>query len=222
MWLTATNDEGSGMTSQRTRERLVQQLAAAGIKNQQVLDVMRRVPRHLFIDEALASRAYDDSALPIGHGQTISHPLTVARMTEAVLEGHECSTILEVGTGSGFQTAVLAALVRRVYSIERLEVLAREAALRLRSLKLRNVRLRYGDGHYGWSEFAPYDGILVAAAASGVPRQLADQLVCGGHLVLPIDNIDHQILVRVTRTSNGFKQEVLGPATFVPLVGGIG
>ena len=212
---------GSGMTSLRTRERLVQRLADAGIRDRRVLEILCELPRHLFVDEALASRAYEDSALPIGHGQTISQPYTVARMTEALLAFGPLSTVLEIGTGSGYQTAVLAALVRRVYSIERVAVLWGRAEQRLRRLKLRNVRLRYGDGALGWPEYAPFDGILITAAAHGVPRLLAEQLAPGGRMVLPIDRGHGQVLVRLTRIRVGFKHEVLEPVTFVPLLGGV-
>lgn len=212
---------GIGMTSRRTRERLIQRLREAGIGSRDVLAVMRDLPRHLFVDEALASRAYEDSALPIGHGQTISQPYTVARMTEALLEPGRPSTVLEIGTGSGFQTAVLASLVRRVYSVERVQELLLHAQQRLRLLKLRNVRFRHGDGAVGWGEYAPYDGILVTAAPRGVPRGLAEQLAPGGCMVLPIGAGDRQKLVRVTRGEQGFEQEVLEPVSFVPWLGGV-
>jgi protein-L-isoaspartate(D-aspartate) O-methyltransferase len=212
---------GIGMTSQRTRERLIQRLSDAGITHPEVLRVMRALPRHLFVDEALASHAYEDSALPIGHGQTISQPYTVARMTQALLEKGPCLTVLEIGTGCGYQTAVLASLVRRVYSIERIRDLQRQAEKRLSALKLRNVRYRHADGHLGWPEYAPYDGILVTAAPPAVPRALAEQLAPEGCMVLPLGAGDHQSLVRVTRTEDGFAQEVLESVSFVPLLGGI-
>lgn len=212
---------GGCATAPRLRERLVRRLADAGIADARVLETMRQLPRHLFVDEALSSHAYDDSALPIGHGQTISQPYTVARMTEALLESGACSTVLEIGTGSGFQTAVLASLVRRVYSVERMSVLWQRADARLRTLRLRNVRLRYGDGNLGWPEYAPFEGILVTAAANGVPRLLAEQLAPGGRMVLPINRGKEQVLLRLTRSSAGFRHEVLEPVTFVPLLGGI-
>ena len=214
-------DQGIGMTSQRTRERLAQRLVEGGITHQGVLEAMRSLPRHLFVDEALASRAYEDSSLPIGHGQTISQPYTVARMTEALLEGRPRATVLEIGTGSGFQTAVLASLVRRVYSVERVRALHEMALRRLRLLKLRNVRLRHGDGHLGWTEYAPFDGILVTAAPEGVPRALVSQLAPGGCMVLPIGRQGQQVLVRVTRTESGYEHEMLEPVIFVPLLGGV-
>lgn len=212
---------GIGMTSQRTRERLSQRLADSGVDHPDVLRAMREVPRHLFVDEALASRAYEDSALPIGHGQTISQPYTVGRMTQALLQQGPCLTVLEVGTGSGFQTAVLAALVRRVYTVERILALMERAEQRLRRLKVRNVRFHHGDGALGWPEYGPYDGILVTAAPRAVPRGLAEQLAPQGCLVLPMGEGERQVLVRVTRAGDGFAQEVLEPASFVPLLGGV-
>jgi protein-L-isoaspartate(D-aspartate) O-methyltransferase len=215
-------ESGIGMTSQRTRERLVQRLVDAGIRHPGVLDTMRSLPRHLFVDEALASRAYEDSSLPIGHGQTISQPYMVARMTESLLADGPRATVLEIGTGSGFQTAVLASLVRRVYSVERVADLHQEAERRLRVLKLRNVRLKHGDGQDGWVEYAPFDGILVTAAPEGIPRVLVSQLAPGGCMVLPIGpEKDRQVLVRVTRTEEGYEHEMIEPVTFVPLVRGV-
>ncbi len=211
---------GIGMTSPRTRERLIQRLVEAGIRDSTVLGLMRRLPRHLFVDEALASRAYEDSALPIGHGQTISQPYTVARMTAALLERGRPDTVLEIGTGSGFQTAVLASLVRRVYSVERVATLMEEAGHRLRKLKFRNVRLRHGDGALGWAEYAPFDGIMVTAAPEGIPRILVNQLTLGGCMVLPIGRGVQQVLVRVIRTETGYFHQILEPVTFVPLLGG--
>lgn len=213
--------QGIGMTSARTRERLIQRLAEAGIRDPAVLEAMRRLPRHLFVDEALASRAYEDSALPIGHGQTISQPYTVARMSAALVERGRPDTVLEIGTGSGFQTAVLASLVRRVYSIERVDALLQKARSRLRTLKLRNVRLRHGDGAQGWSEYAPFGAIIVTAAPQGIPRILVNQLVPGGCMVLPIGRGSQQVLVRVVRTDTGYTHEILEPVTFVPLLGGV-
>jgi len=209
------------MTSQRTRERLIQRLEEAGICNPDVLDVMRQLPRHLFVDEALASRAYEESALPIGHGQTISQPYTVARMTEALLAPGSPDTVLEIGTGSGFQTAVLASLVRRVYSVERVADLLERARHTLKELELRNVRLRHGDGALGWPEYAPFGAIIVTAAPAGIPRVLVDQLTVGGCMVLPIGHSEQQVLVRVSRTETGYVHEVLEPVTFVPLLGGV-
>ena len=167
---------GIGMTSARTRERLVARLREQGIGDSQVLDRIRSVPRHLFVDEALASRAYEDTALPIGHGQTISQPYIVARMTEALIEGGAPRKVLEIGTGCGYQTAVLAPLVVTLYSVERIAALQQRARKVLRDLRIRNVHMRHGDGFEGWAAYAPFDGIIVAAAAHSVPPALLEQL----------------------------------------------
>ncbi|MCW8950950.1 MAG: protein-L-isoaspartate(D-aspartate) O-methyltransferase [Sedimenticola sp.] len=211
---------GIGMTSQRTRERLIQRLRDEGIKNQTVLDVMRNTPRHIFVDEALASRAYEDTALPIGQGQTISQPFIVARMTELLLEFGPMETVLEVGTGSGYQTAILSRLVKRVYSVERIQSLQLLARKRFQELHLRNIRLHHRDGGMGLPEYAPFDGILVTAAPEGIPRSLVDQLKVGGRMILPIGNRSEQVLVRVTRTNSGYEKELLEQVIFVPLLGG--
>ncbi len=209
------------MTSQRTRQRLIDRLRKKGIRHQAVLEAMRNTPRHIFVDEALASRAYEETALPIGHGQTISQPYTVARMTEALLEGETPEMVLEIGTGSGYQCAILAQLVRRVYSVERIAALLDQARLRLRELGLRNIRLKHSDGGIGLPEYAPFDAILVTAAPMGLPQSLLDQLAMGGRLVIPIQSSKGQIMVRVTRTPDGFQQEHLESANFVPLMGGM-
>jgi protein-L-isoaspartate(D-aspartate) O-methyltransferase len=208
------------MTSQRTRERLIQRLKEKGIQDLTVLEAMRNMPRHIFVDEALASRAYEDTALPIGHGQTISQPYTVARMTEALIQGGLPETVLEIGTGSGFQCAILAKLVRRVYSVERIQALLDLARSRFRELGIRNVRLKHSDGGIGWPEYGPFDGILVTAAPTGLPQQLLEQLAIGGRLILPLQKEQGQILLRITRTTDGFRQERLESANFVPLQGG--
>ena len=213
---------GIGMTSQRTRDRLVERLQAKGISNPAVLEVIRRTPRHIFVDEALASRAYEDTALPIGYGQTISQPFIVARMTEVLLAGGPLDKVLEIGTGCGFQTAVLAQLAGSVYSVERIEPLVRQARERLFALKKYNVRFKHSDGAWGWEEFAPYDGILVAAAPMDIPEALFRQLGLGGRLVIPVGPRGGQRLMLVTRTGTGLEQEVLDPVSFVPLVGGAG
>jgi protein-L-isoaspartate(D-aspartate) O-methyltransferase len=212
---------GIGMTSQRTRERLIQRLRDDGIRNHQVLDRMRNTPRHLFVDEALASRAYEDTALPIGKGQTISQPYIVARMTEVLLEGGPLEYVLEVGTGSGYQTAVLAPLVRRIYTTERIQVLLDQARRRFRGLKIRNVITKYTDGGIGLPEYAPFDGIIVTAAPEGIPLALVEQLRLGGRMVLPIGGREEQVLVRVTRTADGYEHEMLERVSFVPLLGGV-
>ena len=211
---------GIGMTSARTRDRLVQRLREQGIANLAVLDRIRNVPRHIFVDEALGSRAYEDTALPIGYGQTISQPYIVARMTEALLQGGAAENVLEVGTGCGYQTAVLAPLVGRLYTIERIEPLLARARERLKELGIRNVRFRHGDGTLGWSAHAPYDGILVAAAPLTVPESLIGQLRVGGRLIVPIGPEGEQELVRFTRGEPRVERESLGPVAFVPLLGG--
>jgi protein-L-isoaspartate(D-aspartate) O-methyltransferase len=211
---------GIGMTSARTRDRLVQRLREQGIANLAVLDRIRNVPRHIFVDEALGSRAYEDTALPISYGQTISQPYIVARMTEALLEGGPAESVLEVGTGCGYQTAVLAPLVTQLYTIERIEPLLTRARERLKELGIRNVRFRHGDGSLGWKSHAPYDGILVAAAPLTVPDALIKQLRLGGRLVVPIGPEGEQQLVRFTRREQRVDREPLGAVAFVPLLGG--
>lgn len=222
--MTAGNDrKGIGMTSARTRERLVQRLAAGGITSEAVLERIRAVPRHLFIDDALASRAYEDSALPIGQGQTISQPFIVALMTQALVEDGETrrpEKVLEVGTGCGYQTAVLAPLVGQLFTIERIAALQRPARQRLASLGFGNVRFRHGDGFEGWPGQAPFDGILVAAAPAEVPPALVEQLAPGGRLVIPVGPAGNQELVRITRTASGTEREHLCWVSFVPLVEG--
>ncbi len=211
---------GIGMTSARTRDRLVQRLREQGISNLLVLERMRNVPRHIFVDEALSSRAYEDTALPIGFGQTISQPYIVARMTEALLEGSRLHNVLEVGTGCGYQTAVLAPLVGKLYTIERIEPLVARARQRIKELELRNVRFRHGDGSAGWKAHAPYDGILVAAAPLTVPETLLQQLKVGGRLIVPIGAEGAQELTRFTRKEQRIDRQSLGPVSFVPLLGG--
>ena len=211
---------GIGMTSARTRDRLVQRLREQGIANLAVLDRIRNVPRHIFVDEALGSRAYEDTALPIGYGQTISQPYIVARMTEALLEAGATENVLEVGTGCGYQTAVLAPLVARLYTIERIEPLLVRARERLKELGIRNVRFRHGDGTLGWKAHAPFDGILVAAAPLTVPEALVKQLRVGGRLLVPIGPEGEQELVRLTRREQGVLRESIGAVAFVPLLGG--
>ena len=217
----ASGHFGIGMTSQRTRERLIQRLREEGIRDHRVLDRMRNTPRHLFVDEALASRAYEDKSLPIGNGQTISQPYIVARMTEALLEAGPLENVLEVGTGSGYQTAVLAPLVRRVYTTERIKALLDQARRRFQALKIRNVVTKHADGGLGLPEYAPFDGIIVTAAPEGIPLALVEQLRQGGRMVLPIGNRDEQALVRVVRTAEGYQHEMLERVSFVPLLGGV-
>jgi protein-L-isoaspartate(D-aspartate) O-methyltransferase len=208
------------MTSARTRDRLVQRLREQGIQNPEVLERVRTVPRHIFVDEALASRAYEDTALPIGFGQTISQPYIVARMTEALLEGGPLRNVLEIGTGCGYQTAVLSALVVKLYTIERVEPLLRRAKERAKELGLKNLRFRHGDGSLGWPAYAPFDGILVAAAPLRVPEALLEQLAIGGRLIMPIGPEGRQELTRFIRREQKIDRQTLGPVAFVPLVGG--
>jgi len=213
---------GIGMTSARTRDRLVQRLREQGIANMSVLDRIRNLPRHIFVDEALASRAYEDTALPIGFGQTISQPYIVARMSEALLEGPPLKKVLEVGTGSGYQTAVLASLVAQIYSIERIAGLQERARERLKELGVRNVRFKVGDGSEGWRTQAPFDGIIVAAAPLIVPEELLNQLAVNGRLIVPAGPEGQQQLLRIVKREQGVERRVLGPVSFVPLVGGVG
>lgn len=211
---------GIGMTSARTRDRLVERLKAQGIRSPEVLNQIRNVPRHLFVDEALASRAYEDTALPIGHGQTISQPFIVARMTEALLADFDGESVLEIGTGCGYQTAVLAPLVKKIYSVERIPELLRKTRQRLRDLDIYNVQFRPGDGWQGWPKYAPYDGIIVAAAAPEIPEKLLEQLAPGGRLVIPVGPPGRQDLTMVIRRDDHFEQLSLGAVSFVPLVAG--
>ncbi len=214
------NVRGIGMTSARTRDRLVQRLKDSGIRSTEVLEQIRNVPRHLFVDEALASRAYEDTALPIGLGQTISQPYVVARMTEALLDGLEGERVLEIGTGCGYQTAVLAPLVKEIYTVERIPELLRKTKQRLRQLDIYNVHFRQGDGWEGWRKYGPYNGILVAAAPDELPEKLLQQLAPGGHLVIPVGPSGRQELVRVSKQDSRYEQQSLGLVSFVPLVHG--
>ena len=216
----ASRVQGIGMTSARTRDRLVQRLRDQGISSRDVLEQIRSVPRHLFVDEALASRAYEDTALPIGHAQTISQPFVVARMTEALLADFNGESILEIGTGCGYQTAVLAPLVKKIYSVERIPELLRKTKQRLRDLDIYNVQFRPGDGWEGWSKYAPYDGIIVTAAAPELPEKLLEQLAPGGRLIIPIGPQGRQELTSVTRMDDHFEQVSFGAVSFVPLVPG--
>ncbi len=221
--LSASN--GIGMTSARTRERLVQKLREQGIRNPAVLEQIRNVPRHLFVDEALATRAYENTALPIGLGQTISQPFIVARMTEALFEDAEPRKVLEIGTGCGYQTAVLAPLVKFLYSVERIKALQDRAKQVLSSLNLRNIYFRHGDGFRGWAGHAPYDAIICAAAPTEVPMALLKQLSPGGRLIIPIGPEGRQELIRITRRVDArgeeFVTQRLGLVAFVPLVQGV-
>lgn len=214
--------QGVGMTSARTRDRLIERLVEQGVTNMRVLDVMRNTPRHIFLDEALAHRAYEDTALPIGHGQTLSQPYTVARMTELLLgAAGKLDKVLEVGTGSGYQTTILAQLAPQVYSVERIKPLQDKARDRLRQLGLRNVQLRHADGGFGWPEMGPYDAILSTAAPHAVPEELLRQLGPSGVLVIPLGGREQQLhlIMRDGETEN-FVTRVIEPVKFVPLVSG--
>lgn len=212
---------GIGMTSARTRERLIKRLTNQGIKSLAVLDRIRNVPRHLFVDEALESRAYEDTALPIGHGQTISQPFVVARMTEALLRDGPLKKVLEVGTGCGYQTAVLAPLVGSIYSIERIKQLADRASVLLKEIGIRNVQFSHSDGWEGLPRFQPFDGIIVAAAPQEIPQLLLGQLAQGGRMVIPVGPSRNQDLVMLTRKGDTFEREVLDKVSFVPLLAGL-
>lgn len=213
---------GIGMTSQGTRDRLVDRLRQQGIGDERVLQAIASTPRHEFVDEALSSRAYEDTALPIGQGQTISQPYIVARMTEALLEGGTPGKVLEIGTGSGYQAAVLARLVAQVFTVERIEELLRLARRRFHRLKLNNIYTRHADGHEGWPSQAPFDGIVVTAAASGgIPASLIDQLRIGARLLIPVERDGAQRLLAIQRTEEGEKETDLGAVVFVPMLGGL-
>ncbi|NUO73379.1 MAG: protein-L-isoaspartate(D-aspartate) O-methyltransferase [Frateuria sp.] len=218
--------KGEGMTSQRARDRLAATLKESGIRDQRVIEVIRNTPRHHFIDQALHSRAYENTALPIGHGQTISQPWVVARMTEALLEpfgGAAPQKVLEIGTGSGYQAVVLAAVVGQVFTVERIEELLRQARRRFRQLGLANVRSRHDDGKLGWPDEAPFDAIILTAAGDAIPNQVLDQLAPNGVLVAPVGSPSSQMLLRIRGDGQGdFIQEELGAVSFVPLLGGIG
>lgn len=212
---------GLGMTSQRARDRLIERLQGDGIKDRRVLEVMRQLPRHLFVEEALATRAYEDTALPIGQGQTISQPWVVARMSEALLEFHTPRRVLEIGTGSGYQAAVLAGLVSQVFTVERIEELLRNARRRFRKLGIDNLRSKHDDGRLGWPEEAPFDGIVLTAAGTELEHALLDQLAPDGVLVAPVGAAGRQQLVRIRPDGDGRVREVLCPVSFVPLLSGV-
>ena len=214
------SQQGIGMTSQRTRERLIQRLMDQGITRFEVLEAIRSVPRHLFVDEALAHRSYEDTALPIGYGQTLSQPYVVARMSELALAQGRPKKVLELGSGSGYQTAILASLVDEICAIERIKPLLERARKQLRALRVRNVRLRHGDGLDGWASEAPFDLILGAAAPEQLPTQLLEQLAPGGRLILPVGG-ERQQLMMVTATPEGYVEEVIEAVNFVPMVRGV-
>jgi protein-L-isoaspartate(D-aspartate) O-methyltransferase len=211
---------GVGMTSERTRMRMIELVRREGVTNEKVLGAMAEVPRHLFVDEGIASRAYEDVPLPIGHGQTISSPTIVGLMTQLLFEKQPMNKVLEVGTGCGYQTAVLAKLVKEVYTLERIAPLMDKARRHLRDLRYYNVRYKHADGHGGYPEGAPYDGILMAASATHVPEALKEQLAVGGRMVLPV-GIDDQWLYVVDRSENGFSEQKRAAVRFVPLLPGL-
>ncbi len=209
------------MTSQRTRLRMIGRLRALGIRDEAVLAVMGELPRHIFVDEALASRAYEDIALPLGYGQTISSPHTVARMTELARNGRSLDKVLEIGTGCGYHTAVLARLARQVYSMERIAALIRKARRHLREAGTPNVHLRHGDGHAGMPEVGPFDAIIMAAATARPPAGLVDQLGAGGRMILPMEAKNEQHLYVIERTAKGVVERRMDPVVFVPLLPGV-
>ena len=213
--------QGIGMTSQGTRDRLVRRLRENGIEDERVLKAIATTPRHEFVDEALSSRAYEDTALPIGLSQTISQPWVVAKMTEALLDGGTPEKVLEVGTGSGYQAAILACLVPKVFTVERIEELLKLARRRFHKLGLHHIYTRYADGHLGWPSQAPFDGIVVTAAATRVPDELIEQLKIGGVLVAPVERGGMQRLLAIRRTEEGIDEKDLGGVIFVPLLSGL-
>lgn len=215
-------NSGIGMTSQRTRMRMVERLRGQGIRDELILAAMGEVPRHIFVDEALASRAYEDMALPLGFGQTISSPYTVARMLELLRGGGTLDKVLEIGTGCGYQAAVLSRLAREVYSVERLAPLLTKARRHLRDARAHNVRVRNADGNMGMPEQAPFDGIIVAAAATHVPQALREQLAAGGKLVIPLTHHGKQALHVIEKTAQGYVDRKVEVANFVPLLPGLG
>jgi protein-L-isoaspartate(D-aspartate) O-methyltransferase len=212
--------EGIGMTSRRTRNRMIDRLMEQGISNHSVLNIMRDIPRHLFMDEALSSRAYEDVALPIGHNQTISQPYIVARMTELLVDHGVTGSVLEIGTGCGYQTAVLAQIVDQVYSVERIPSLQDKARRLLMGLSIRNIKYLHSDGSWGWSDFAPYEGVLVAAAPTEIPKGLLQQMKKGGVMIIPVGPQGDQVLQKVIKTATGYDIEDIEPVSFVPFVQG--
>jgi protein-L-isoaspartate(D-aspartate) O-methyltransferase len=218
----SSRNPGIGMTSQRTRMRMVERLRAQGVRDETVLAAMGQVPRHIFVDDALSSRAYEDMALPLGYGQTISSPHTVARMTELARNGRPLGKVLEIGTGCGYQTAVLCRVAKQVYSMERLAVLIRKARRNLREAGITNIHLRHGDGHAGMPEVAPFDAIVMTAAAARAPEALLEQLGAGGRMILPIERNGEQHLFLIERTDRGMVERRMDPVVFVPLLPGVG
>lgn len=220
--MNAVNFSGIGMTSQRTRSRLVERLRHKGIREESVLSVIESTPRHLFIDEAMAHRAYEDTALPIGLGQTISQPYIVARMTELLVDSGIMGNVLEIGTGCGYQTSVLSQVSFQVFTIERIKALQERAVERFKALELSNVTHKHGDGFLGWSKHAPFDAIIVTAAPDNIPKPLVEQLAIGGRMVIPVtqDNGDQELLL-LQKEEDGMSQISVENVKFVPLIGGI-
>ena len=213
--------DGIGMTSQRARDRLARTLIEMGIESELILDVMRKIPRHFFIDEALASRAYENTALPIGFNQTISQPYIVAKMTEVLIKNKELGNVLEIGTGCGYQTVVMAQFAKYVYTVERIGGLLIRARERFQKLNSSNIRTKHSDGNIGWPAHGPYDGIIVSAAPVGVPKALIEQLAIGGRLIIPIGETGKQKLLLITRSQDEYIEEYLDSVSFVPMLSGI-
>jgi len=213
--------DGIGMTSQRARDRLARTLIEMGIESELILDVMRKIPRHFFIDEALASRAYENTALPIGFNQTISQPYIVAKMTEVLIKNKELGNVLEIGTGCGYQTVVMAQFAKYVYTVERIDGLLIQARERFQKLNSSNIRTKHSDGNIGWPAHGPYDGIIVSAAPVGVPKALIEQLAIGGRLIIPIGETGKQKLLLITRSQDEYIEEYLDSVSFVPMLSGI-
>mgnify|MGYP001234023266 CR=1 FL=1 len=213
--------DGIGMTSQRARDRLARTLIEMGIESELILDVMRKIPRHFFIDEALASRAYENTALPIGFNQTISQPYIVAKMTEVLIKNKELGNVLEIGTGCGYQTVVMAQFAKYVYTVERIDGLLIRARERFQKLNSSNIRTKHSDGNIGWPAHGPYDGIIVSAAPVGVPKALIEQLAIGGRLIIPIGETGKQKLLLITRSQDEYIEEYLDSVSFVPMLSGI-
>jgi protein-L-isoaspartate(D-aspartate) O-methyltransferase len=212
--------QGIGMTSQRTRNRMIDRLMEQGISNHSVLNIMRDMPRHLFMDDALSSRAYEDVALPIGYNQTISQPYIVARMTELLVDHGVTGRVLEIGTGCGYQTAVLAQTVDQVYSVERISPLQKKASKLLMDLSIRNIKYLHSDGGWGWPDFAPYEGVLVSAAPTEIPKVLLQQMQVGAAMIIPVGPQGGQQLQKVVKTATGFDIEDIEAVSFVPFVPG--
>ncbi len=212
--------QGIGMTSRRTRDRLIDRLSKAGITDQRVLEVMREVPRHLFVDEALSHRAYEDTALPIGYNQTISQPYIVAKMTEKLLNGGDLQRVLEIGTGSGYQTAVMGLLVKRLFSVERILPLQEKAKSRISLLGMHNVQFKHADGGFGWPERGPFDGIICAAAPEQIPPELFEQLAVGGRLIIPVGGRSQELRLVIRDSETEYSQSVLEGVKFVPMLSG--